>query len=157
MSLKNILENVCLLASASAVASLSQSAVKAQDYVSFCFSNLAGTPGSIQHGECIPQPIIVHQKSTNSLYQKYMSKAINAAMPATEDSQGCGESDFATAMINFERAESQASTLWEAREALRGHKAAWMAKYVSDRPQEFPALNPYGTWVRVSGIRSMCD
>lgn len=157
MNLKNILNNAFLLVSASAASAVSQPVAKAQDYVNSCFSNLTGTIGSIQYGNCMPQPIIVHEKSTNNLYRKYMSMAISAAMPAAEDVQGCGESDFNSAMINFQRAKSQASTLWEAKEALRGHKAAWMAKHVSDRPQEFPALNPYSTWVSISGIRSMCD
>jgi len=157
MNRKNILNNTFLLVSASAVSAIPQSVAKAQDYVNSCLSNFTGTPGLIQYGDCMPQPIIVHQKSTNSLYKKYMSMAISAAMPAAEDVHGCGESDFNLAMVNFQRAKSQASTLWEAKEALRGHKAAWMAKYVSDRPQEFPALNPYSTWVSVSGIRSMCD
>lgn len=144
--------------SASATALIAQSVAKAQDYGDPCFSTLAERPGVIEYGQCIPQPITVYRTSKNSSYKTYMTMAINAAMPDSgRDSRGCGESNFDRSMLNFERAKSFASTSWEVKEALRGHKAAWLAKNVSDHPQKFPALSPYSTWVVMSGIRSPCD
>jgi len=111
-------------------------------YQTNCFSELAEVSGTVQYGNCIPTEVFVPRDG--SAYALYMKIGIDAG------SYG----DYDTAIINFQRALSFHNDA----NAIRGLKAAVVAKYVKENPEKFSSeVTDYLAWVLISGTKNHYD
>lgn len=142
---RRVIATAALLTAMSYIAPATIKPAQAQER-QYCYSELADRAGEIEYGECIPHFLSINK--ANKPYAQYMSAAIELAAE---------ESDWNSAIINFQRAKQQAKTKFELAEAERGELAATFAKTTQPQISDEGQHLGYVSWVRISGCRSSKD
>lgn len=113
-----------------------------------CHSEFTNLPARIEYDICTPEALYVSKYNGNSTYTKYMSMGMEIASE---------NSDWDSAMINFQKAYNLAQSEGEREEAERGYKGAAVAKHLQKNPETSNGVKPYTGWVYVTGVRSAFD
>lgn len=142
---RRVIATAALLTVMSYTAPATIKPAQAQDR-QYCYSELADRPGEIEYGECIPHFLAINK--ANTPYAQSMYVAIDLAAE---------ESDWDSAVINFQRAKQHAKTKFELAEAERGELAATLAKMAQKQDSGEGQNLDYASWVMISGCRSSKD
>lgn len=142
---RRVIATAALLTITSYISSTTIKPAQAQDG-QYCYSELADRAGKIEYGECIPHFLSINK--ANKPYAHYMQLGVDLAAE---------ESDWDSAIINFQRAKQHAKTKFELAEAKRGELAATLAKMIQPQVSSEGQHLGYVTWVRISGCRSSKD